>query len=299
MNFRGKNVFYSGWLLVVAVGWSIFAATPAFSSSFCGVFLQQKIRPKVVRALEQSVNTAFAIIPQPQPNLAQLRACQIVSHRGAHDRATENTLQAFELCRNQNVWGIEFDLRWTKDDEPIVLHDADAGRTFGRYDIRPRDLTLAELKATLPALPTLQQMVEHFGERFHLMIELKEPITPLRQEKLVQLLSRLDAVGNYHFLSLKPELFAPISLFPNQSLLIVSELNAAPMSRIALEKNWGGITGHYLLLDSNIQARHQAQGQAVGTGFVDSRNSLYRAISRGVKWVFTNKPLEIAPLLGP
>ncbi|HAT9008000.1 TPA: glycerophosphodiester phosphodiesterase, partial [Legionella pneumophila subsp. pneumophila] len=33
--------------------------------------------------------------------------------------------------------------------------------------------------------------------------------------------------------------------------------------------------------------------QHFGVGFVDSKNSLYRELNRGVKWLFTNEAINI------
>lgn len=283
----------------------LLSSGPVFSSANsartlserCAELLTQKVRPFVLRTLEQSVNRVYAMWPRRRPSPAQLENCKIVSHRGAHEYATENTLEAFELCRNQKIWGIEFDIRWTADNEPILLHDEDAGRTFGRPDIIPSQMTLVTLQRILPQLPSLAQVVEAFGNRFHFMIELKEPLTPEREARLLQVLGELQPVTHYHLLSLKPEFFNSLNSFPRQSLLIVSELNARSMSEIALRNNWGGITGHYVLLDDEIQALHQAHGQEIGTGFVDSKNTFYRAVRRNVRWIFTNRPLALSSIL--
>jgi len=52
-----------------------------------------------------------------------------IAHRGAAGEAPENTLAAFELALAQGADGIEFDVRFSADGEPVVIHDARLNRT--------------------------------------------------------------------------------------------------------------------------------------------------------------------------
>lgn len=75
----------------------------------------------------------------------------IIAHRGASLEAPENTIRAFERAIGIGVDRIELDLRRTRDDGIVVLHDAGLHRLCGvAGDIR--DLTLAEARS-LPVLP--------------------------------------------------------------------------------------------------------------------------------------------------
>jgi glycerophosphoryl diester phosphodiesterase len=53
----------------------------------------------------------------------------IVAHRGAPDRALENSRASIGLAAADGADMIEFDVRLTADGEPVVLHDARTGRT--------------------------------------------------------------------------------------------------------------------------------------------------------------------------
>ena len=71
----------------------------------------------------------------------------------------ENTLAAFDAARDLGAWGIEFDVRWTLDMCPVVIHDLDCWRVFGQ-DVIVADVTLAELKKQIPAIPTLAEVIQ-------------------------------------------------------------------------------------------------------------------------------------------
>ena len=68
----------------------------------------------------------------------------IIAHRGASAFAPENTMAAFRLAIEQGAHGIEFDVRLSKDGQPVVIHDATLERT-GRLKAKVGELTGAEL----------------------------------------------------------------------------------------------------------------------------------------------------------
>lgn len=54
---------------------------------------------------------------------------KIIAHRGNKQNAPENTLSAFRSASIYPVDGIEFDVQFTKDGIPIVIHDERVDRT--------------------------------------------------------------------------------------------------------------------------------------------------------------------------
>lgn len=71
----------------------------------------------------------------------------IIAHRGASASAPENTIAAFRRAIDEGADGVEFDVRLSKDGQPVVIHDATLERT-GRKTVSVSDLTAAELTAT-------------------------------------------------------------------------------------------------------------------------------------------------------
>lgn len=70
---------------------------------------------------------------------------KIIAHRGNKRYAPENTMAAFLSAASYPIDGIEFDLQWTKDQVPVVIHDPTIDRTTnGRGAVR--SYTLQELK---------------------------------------------------------------------------------------------------------------------------------------------------------
>ncbi len=71
---------------------------------------------------------------------------KIIGHRGNQEFATENSSDAILDCsKNDNIDGTEFDIRPTKDDKIVVMHNATVNGTTNSKG-RIQDLTLEELK---------------------------------------------------------------------------------------------------------------------------------------------------------
>ena len=238
------------------------------------------------------VDGLMAAIPRAEPQRAALERCRLISHRGEHDNVhiMENTLPAFESAHRGGVWGLECDIRWTCDLVPVICHDATPGRVFG-IDTPLAEVSFNDLRRRLPQIPSLREVVEQFGSKMHLMLELKQEHWPdpsgqadiLRNE-----LAPLLPGENYHLLSLDPDMFARVPFVSPRYCLPVAELNAGALSRYALEEGCAGLGGHYLLLNERLRSRHTEHGQRLGTGFPGSRNCLYRELNRGIEWVFSN-----------
>jgi glycerophosphoryl diester phosphodiesterase len=234
----------------------------------------------------------FVLLPRA---LQSNSAPKIVSHRGIHDNVSvfENTMMAFEKAYSCGVWGIEFDVQWTKDGCPVVIHDDNCRRVFNS-DVRINDITACELRELVPFVPTLKEVIERFGGKVHMMIEFKYKNHYVNLlSKVNQHLSKLIACTDYHIISLDIEIFDCICNIPTNSFLLVAEKNTNFLSNLALKRKFGGITGHYVLIDKNIVQRHKNIGQYVGTGFISSRNCLIRELNRGVDWIFTNNAIEM------
>ncbi len=114
---------------------------------------------------------------------AEETAVQIFAHRGSSARAPENTLAALRLAIDDGADGAEVDAQVTRDNEVVLIHDADLLRTTG--DPRPVAGCSAEVIAALDAghwfgpafkderIPLLREALEVARDRLRLNIELK------------------------------------------------------------------------------------------------------------------------------
>lgn len=254
----------------------------------------------VEKTAQAAVDAIYTLAPQKLPSAEMLQACKIVSHRGEHDNLTvlENTLPAFDAVFHKNVWGIELDIRWTKDLQPVVIHDPDCRRVFGSHEV-VCEVSLKDLQSQVPLIPTLEEVIGRYGKKMHLMVELKQEPYPQpahQRQRLQELFAGLVPQEDFHFISLTPAMFQHVDFVENSALLPVAELNFQELSHLALEQNYGGVTGHYFLLNNSFVEKHAAAHQKIGTGFVRSKNCLMREVNRGVEWVFSNHALKLQAL---
>ena len=101
----------------------------------------------------------------------------VFAHRGFPSKTrTENTLEAFHEAVSHGVDGIEFDIRLSKDGEPVVVHDAVLNRVAGDSR-RVAELTSTELGAIVlrhgGRIATLNDVTAHVFSPTQLDIEVK------------------------------------------------------------------------------------------------------------------------------
>ena len=111
----------------------------------------------------------------------------IIAHRGYSAKYPENTLIAFEEAAKLDVWGVEFDVHLTKDNQLVVIHDESIQRTSNGKGF-VKDLTLAELREfdygswfapefAGQQIPTLAEVLAIFKDtNYQINIEIKSDI---------------------------------------------------------------------------------------------------------------------------
>lgn len=150
----------------------------------------------------------------------------LFAHRGLHNATrAENSLSAFRAAVEAG-YGIELDVRLSKDGELVVFHDDTLERVTegeGRVD----SYTLAELRdlrlcGTEDTIPTFREVLELVDGRVPLLIEIKEDIFKYAvTEKCVELLK--DYRGTYIVESFNPLALGRFSkLLPEVPLGILS-----------------------------------------------------------------------------
>ena len=114
-----------------------------------------------------------------------------IGHRGARAYEPENTLRGFKKAIELGVNAVELDVRKTKDDKVVVIHDAKVDRTTsGKGSVS--ELTLNEMKQLVTEkgekVPTLEEALDFLDRKVKIIIELKE--TGFEEEVLRQIRER-------------------------------------------------------------------------------------------------------------
>ncbi|MDP1602478.1 MAG: glycerophosphodiester phosphodiesterase family protein [Legionella sp.] len=248
--------------------------------------------------IDKSINACFACLPRKAPDKNRMEAVQLIAHRGAHSKkhnAIENTHAAFEHAHKLGCWGIELDVQVTADDVLVVNHDPDLKRLWN-HDVAINTISFKQLREYAPLVPTLAEVVERYSQRMHLFIELKAPFTA--EVALLSTLGSLTPCVDYHLLSLEEPLLASLTVFPRQSLLLVAgHNNTAHFCNLSLQNQYGGVLGHYLLLNKTHLTKLRRAEQKAGVGFIASKFSLYREVERGITWVFSDNAIQVSAYL--
>ena len=90
----------------------------------------------------------------------------IVSHRGSRGEYDDNAAGGFAKCLKAGVRGFETDVRMTKDDRLIIMHDGNVERTTtgkGKVcEMTFAEVTALKLKRSGENVPSLQQLADVF-----------------------------------------------------------------------------------------------------------------------------------------
>ena len=137
----------------------------------------------------------------------------VAAHRGWRTKYPENTIPAFQAAIDLGVDQIEFDVRVTRDNELVVIHDAAVDRTTNGTGL-VCDKLLSEIKALdagshkgeeykgiqIPTLIEVMDLVKDLPT-MTLDIELKEyPTTPGMEERAYEVCDRvLKIVDEYGY----------------------------------------------------------------------------------------------------
>ena len=137
----------------------------------------------------------------------------LIAHRGLFDnkKIFENTIKAFDNAFKNNYDGIELDVRLTKDNIPIVIHDSFLSRVF-KVRGRVKDYTYKELKNKEKRIPKLDEVIKRYKDKI-IFIELKEKI---------DIIKYLDNNNNYYICSFNYDYIKDIPKGKNYKLGIIN-----------------------------------------------------------------------------
>jgi len=166
----------------------------------------------------------------------------IMAHRGAADDAPENTLAAFALALEQGADVLETDLRFTRDNAIVLLHDVTLDRTTNGCG-RVSDLTLAEVKrlrarqpntGTLSdqEVPTLAELLALTRGEIPVALELKDPRFAHAENatRLVTILQHTQAMATTVLVSFHlPLLLAVKAVAPTLPIGMITLANPFPL----------------------------------------------------------------------
>ncbi|MEK5266768.1 MULTISPECIES: glycerophosphodiester phosphodiesterase family protein [unclassified Heyndrickxia] len=233
----------------------------------------------------------------------------IIAHRGADDRAPEETMPAFRLAVNEKADYIELDLRETKDNKLILMHDPTLDRTTnGKGDVTRYSLKqIKKLDAGSwfgkkykgQRILTLEELINQYGSKTNYFIETRRVGNELKMEEpLIRLLNKKGLIKKKKVM---------IESFSARSLEKIHKLDrSVPLVQLTLFKNkkdftdqktreWRkyavGIGLDAKLADKKLIQKMHQNHLKVYVFFFDSKKEKAeqkRVIEDGADGVFTN-----------
>ncbi|WP_245890154.1 glycerophosphodiester phosphodiesterase family protein [Rummeliibacillus pycnus] len=173
------------------------------------------------------------------------RSIMVIAHRGANDKAPEETMPAYKIAVQEKANYIEMDLRETKDNQLVLMHDPTIDRTTnGKGEVN--QYRLQELKKfdagswfnqkyKNERIITLEELINHFGSKTNYFIETRLVDHKLKMEKtLVEILNRKGLIQKHKVI---------IESFSAMSLKRIHDINDnIPLVQLILCKNQKDIT---------------------------------------------------------
>ncbi|MBQ2719472.1 MAG: hypothetical protein IJF73_05330 [Clostridia bacterium] len=225
--------------------------------------------------------------------------CRMIAHRGASALEAENTVAAFVAAANRSYWGIETDVRVTKDGKYAISHDDTLTRMAG-VELKVEEATLAELQAVrlfdktgktrsdlvVPTLEDYISVCHRYGKRS--VLELKGDIAP---EHVAGILDVIESAGHFEdtvFISFRPQNLLNVKkLRPMAEAQLLPSENAEWVMKYCLENRIGLDIHHTYLTPEIVEMVHKA-GLLVNCWTVDTPAYAARAIGMGVDFITTN-----------
>jgi glycerophosphoryl diester phosphodiesterase len=229
----------------------------------------------------------------------------VVAHRGDSAAFPENTLPSFGAALEAGADLVELDFVATRDGALVCLHDktfdrtSDAARIFGRKDVKPRELTLAEVRQldagswkearfTGTGVPTLEEALRAIQTTGRTMIERKEG----EPEALVELLRRLDIVERVVVQSFDWEWLEAVHCLEPRLLLAALGNKELTPARLAAVERTGARIVHWSASDLRIEdvTALKARGHLVAAYTVNDDVSYAGAAALGIDAITTDRP---------
>jgi glycerophosphoryl diester phosphodiesterase len=233
----------------------------------------------------------------------------VIAHRGASGYRPENTLAAYALAVEQGADMIEIDLHMTRDAAVVISHDAELGHLGAEGYIADR--TLAEMRRLdaghggewSEPVPTLDEVLDRFGEQIPFNLELKWAEGgdyPGLERAALRAVEQRGLLETTLFSSFRDSVLAELRrLSPGVRLgTLVDPRRAERLFARAEAVGAEAINPHFALIDADLLEQAHGRGLAVYSYTVDDPERIEDLVGLGVDGLFTNTPDVMRSILG-
>jgi glycerophosphoryl diester phosphodiesterase len=252
-----------------------------------------------------NITNVFTVLQRSSNQTQFFTFPEIIAHRGASEDAPENTLAAMNKALDQEVDGIEIDVRMTADGTVVLIHDATLGRTTNdTLNRRVSDITYETLK-TLDAgswfsrefeeerVPTLEEVLELVGRRADLLIEMKD-ISKTINEKVVALIEEYNLENTASVLSDSQVQLSEIKTLNKniETVMLISTFygNIDNLINDEVVDHFALSTSFYINNEAAVSRMHDS-GSKVYAWTVNTKENIASLSRRNVDGLITDKTI--------
>lgn len=227
-----------------------------------------------------------------------------IAHRGFSSVAPENTLPSYKLAKEMGFAYVETDVRWTKDNIPVIIHDDTVDRTSNGTG-KVEDITLTNLKNldfgswkdieySGTIIPTFEEFIFYCKQlNLHPYIELKSAITTDRTTLLIDIVKKAGMINNVTWISFN---------FNNLNLILENQptarcgyseiLDYTVILKVINIKT--SINNVFILAKNNSITDNLAKASLledipIEAWTIDESDEVLRLVNKGVSGIITNR----------
>lgn len=233
----------------------------------------------------------------------------IIAHRGSSGDAPENTLPAFKLAAEQGADMVELDLHFSRDGQPVVIHDETLDRTtngtgaVGGFDLQHIQSLDAgswfSPRFSGTPVPSLEEVLKALKSRpTGLLAEVKQaPVDESSLRMLCGLLAREAGRRPVFVQSFSVPLLDTLKQIcpPLQSFLVLRKLSDEAL-RAAVTLGCKGISLRWSGLNSHTLRVLRRRNFPIFVWTVDNRGPIKKVLGFGVDGIITNFPARALKL---
>lgn len=221
-------------------------------------------------------------------------AVKQIAHRGLVTQGPENSVAAFEAAGQSGFWGVEFDIRRTKDNQFAVMHDARIDRTtngeglvkeYPFWKLRKYSLNKAKTEISKQKIPNLTEALQ-ICMKYQMVpiIECKDrdisQVNPLLEE-----LKRYDLISHCVIISEYQELLLAFRAKEPDIKLQWIERNLSPAHISWCAKNSIDLASKYKAATKKKITEAQQQKLLVNLWTIDNQKLYNKVLGYGANFL--------------
>lgn len=234
----------------------------------------------------------------PVPAKPATYPVQVIAHRGYSKVAPENTLSAFQAALDAGVDAVELDVRITKDEQLVVMHDEEVGRTTdgeGPVD----EMTLEQLKSFDAGgwfgpqfkgekIPTLDEALALIKGRANVLVEIKSRNSKRTPELVAESLIRHGMTDQAMVISFyEMPMYKSRELLPRTSTGALIAPMLSPTNRAHSMRASAALAFHKNVQRRTVETAHAA-GLRVNVWTVNEAEAMKAMVKSGVDGIITD-----------